>query len=167
MNQRTKKCPYCAEIIMEEAIVCRFCNRDLVDTHDKTISAGPRVRRALLVAVVMIILAAGAYFGLTALSPQSTPEATVRAYLDAASNQQDEYHFFTEDALVSVESMAVQLIVLGDDDPLGLDLRVRESRSFPGVVEVEFVDTYFVLERHWGKWYIACIVSYDTAPCYR
>lgn len=95
MSTDTKQCPYCAETIKAEAVVCRFCGRDLVAPEAaKPIPTTPapalkpsKPKNKLLAPIIgLVILACCGLFALT-LSQSDKSKKTEGSSNQTTSNQ--------------------------------------------------------------------------------
>lgn len=54
-DQGSRKCPYCAELVKVEAIICKHCGRTLTREANKTICAYPECGKTIPVASAFCI----------------------------------------------------------------------------------------------------------------
>ncbi len=60
-ESQSKKCPYCAEEIQDEAIYCRFCHQELVDSSDQY-DKKAKTTRKIKPNPILLVIAVGVNF---------------------------------------------------------------------------------------------------------
>ena len=140
------------------------------------------MKRYLVIVAIILAVVAIAYFGSIA-SRQISPKRTALTLLQTLEKDHvtddsgvtrsrgiSTDHLFTENVRVDSFARVSLFMIAGYGKSVYRSgVNVRESSSSDAVVTVDVGDhpVTLVLEKHGGKWYISCMVSYaDVSNCY-
>lgn len=145
-NNGTKKCPYCAETIKAEALVCRFCGRDLAESEQT--EAPQKERRNLLTTILVLLVSLSLLCAFAMLvSPSSQRPTTGGGYKPALEKRLSYLSELPEVSWVEIENNNVYIGFNAIPDDLGTIVR---AAAFHGNKAIDFgvhvwaVDTKYI-----------------------